>query len=284
MPIDGWDFKFDLSGGAWQSGGSDFAFVPPPGSSDRLESWLFKLTTGGSPSKARTFFTTNQAYWRISRPYSPQFDINRQYTKNRNDYFKQKLTNDVLGSGGPFYDGNLPPNPPPEDHMQASYGMTWIELRMQLHDMFMDSSSDSNIIEKIKRKSHFHIPIRSGKLMDMIFKSMRIDRASFYNTNYFSIFNYEWPPDRPLNWTGKNVMHSPPDQGYGDWATYRVTEPIPQSRISIDHVTPYGNALYNLNDPRAKNRPQQNIKDIAIKEMQDYYDASMSNILIEAMI
>ena len=27
MPIDGWDFKFDLSGGAWQSGGSGFAFV-----------------------------------------------------------------------------------------------------------------------------------------------------------------------------------------------------------------------------------------------------------------
>ena len=118
--------------------------------------------------------------------------------------------------------------------------------------------------------------------MDFIFKTMRILRTSYYSS-YFATMLFDWPGSRPTFIRGK-VKHSPPDQGYGDWGTVQLSEPIPKARSDVAYVTAGGNAMYNLNDLHADNTPIDEVKKIGLKEIKSDYDTIFSNIIITCMI
>lgn len=162
-------------------------------------------------------------------------------------------------------------------YAEKAYGMTWIELRAEMKRLFTSTVNDHNIINRVKKLTNRFIPVRTGKLMDVIFKTMRIFRNSFYSSRYIVKFEYEYPQDRPRFIT--NPSHSPPSRGYGDWATYRLVTAEAQRRVQIDHITPMGNALYILNDPLALNKPEDYIDYIAQQELRDDYDTKFNIVL-----
>lgn len=146
----------------------------------------------------------------------------------------------------------------------------------------LDTVRDPGIINNVKQKTHHLIALRTGHLMDSIFKSMRINRSSYYNSHYFADFSYEYPGDRPQ--FIRNPKHTPPETGYGDWGTVKLTEPIPISRVSWQYVTGSGRALYNLNDPGAQSSVEPNIQNTALLEIEDDYATLFNNILITCLV
>lgn len=164
-------------------------------------------------------------------------------------------------------------------YMIARFGMKWTDLRKHMVTAFTSELRDPDIIEEIKQRSHQFIPLRTGHLMDAIFKSMRLSRNSWYSSHFFANFSYEYPPDRPLFIRGR-VKHAPPDKGYGDWGTVRLTEPIPISRVDVDHVTEGGNALYNLNDPQAQANIPPELEKIIEDEIREDFMNMFNTILI----
>ncbi len=164
-------------------------------------------------------------------------------------------------------------------YMIARFGMKWTDLRRHMVAAFISEQRDPDIIETVKQKTHQFIPLRTGHLMDAIFKSMRMTRNSWYNSHFFANFSYEWPLDRPIFIKGR-VKHTPPDKGYGDWGTVGLTEPIPISRVSVEHVTANGNALYNLNDPQAQANIPPELEKVIEKEIRDDFEQMFSHVLI----
>lgn len=152
------------------------------------------------------------------------------------------------------------------------------ELREVMKLMFLSTARDPGLIQRIKDKLYNRFPIRSGKLMDIIYKTMHILRSAWYSTHYFIELFYEYPSDRPkfIN----HAQHSPPAKGYGEWASYRPVTPEAISRISIDHVTGRGNALYNLNDPQAVGDIQAEIENEASLILEDDFAETFNDIII----
>ena len=164
-------------------------------------------------------------------------------------------------------------------NQMRNYGMrTYPELRDYMKMMFLDISRDPGIIQRIKNAVIKYIPVRTAKLLDTIFKTMWLNRSSWYSTHYFIDLLYEWPEDRPkyIN----NPQHRPPEKGYGDWAGYIPTTPEAISRVSIDHVTMGGNALYNLDDPQASSDPMVDIEREAQLILEDDFAEAFNNIII----
>lgn len=169
------------------------------------------------------------------------------------------------------------------NYMQNAYGMSWIEMRRKMRADFTSKKRDAQIIERVKQKVNQFIPLRSGHLMDHIFKTMRIIRSSWYNSHYFCDFSYEWPTDRPRYIHGK-TKHTPPETGRGYWGPIKLTEPIPMSRVSTQRVTATGlTAIYNLNDPQAEANVPPEIERVGLLEIEDDY-ATLFNINLQIMI
>jgi len=160
-------------------------------------------------------------------------------------------------------------------------GMTFTEVRESIVKFMTDQSKDPQLIDMIKKKVIADIPIRSGKLADMMFKTMRIDRFIWYSVHYFSSLSYQYPDDRPLPVPGR-VSHLA-EKGYGEWGTYKVTDPLVLSKVSIDHVTKGGNALYNLNDPTAYADVRDSINkafdEVIVNEMADRFNFVITVII-----
>jgi len=175
----------------------------------------------------------------------------------------------------PFYSGR-----PGEFKRQT--GLTWIQVRKIMKNVFLSTTADPYVKKIIQYKILDLIPIRSGRLADTIFKSMRFWRGSYYSTHYISLLTYHWSVYRPRPIPGQ-TKHSPPEKGYGEWATYRVISPLVRSRVTVDHVTPYGNALYILNDPLSLNDPEPVIDEIMSDMLEDEF-AERFNIVLELVL
>ncbi len=198
------------------------------------------------------FFSTLQTssargWWNISHP-----ELNRTYRRNFGMSF-----------------------------MQKTYGMTWTQMKRSMRALFRSDARDKRISDTIKRKVERFIPLRTGHLMDFIFKSMRIIRSSYYSS-YFATLIFDYPKDRPT--FIRNPKHGPPDTGYGEWGTVKLIEPIPIARVSVAHITGSGNALYNLIDPQAENHPIREIKKVGLKELKDDYATIANDVIITATI
>ena len=181
----------------------------------------------------------------------------------------------VAQMGGPVYQGpNLP-----RSHMESRYNISWKDMRLMLKLLMISKARDPGIIQEIKLRTHKLIPVRSGKLLNTIFKTMRIDRSQWYHTHFFVQLLYDWPADRPH--IIKNPQHIPPAEGYGDWSGVRLTEPEAIAAVDPNpHVTPMGNALYKLNDPVATRDPAVYIDRVAKDEFnKDYIDLNDSILI-----
>ncbi len=168
-------------------------------------------------------------------------------------------------------------------YMIDRFGMKWTDLRKHMVAAFVSPLRDPDIIESVKQKTHQFIPLRTGHLMDAIFKTMRLTRNSWYSSHFFANFSYEWPLDRPIFIRGR-VKHTPPDQGYGDWGTVRLTEPIPIARSDVIYVTAGGNALYSLNDPQAQANIPPELERVIQEEIRNDYEMMFNTILITLRI
>lgn len=185
--------------------------------------------------------------------------------------FRTEQNINILGSGSPDGKWTIIPNKVRYRHawMEARFGMHWVDLRRVIAATFVNPSRDSGILNFIKNVIMKLVPVRSGKLLEFILKTMRIKRTKLnqFNARFSALFMYEWPLDRPLSI--KNPKHSPPSEGYGEWGTVTLTHNIPNVRVI--RVTPSGNALYSLNDPFALGQPQRFIQDIGSDElMRDF--------------
>jgi len=166
---------------------------------------------------------------------------------------------------------------------RSMYGMKWTDFRRHLAAVLSDTSRDPYLIQRIKQMIHPKIPLRTGKLMDWIFRTMKIDRKVWYNTHHWAMFEWELPPDRPNIIKGK-VKHRPPEKGYGDWGTYKPTDPIVTGRVSVEEVLPSGNAIYNLDDPSADNDYESVLRAEAEKELIEDFASIFNDMLIICQI
>lgn len=177
-------------------------------------------------------------------------------------------------------------------------GKTFTEIRDEIKKFMTDQRKDPQLIDMIKNLVIADIPIRSGKLADMIFKTMRIDRFIWYSVHYFSSLSYQYPDDRPLPVPGR-VQHLG-EKGYGEYGTYKVTDPLVLSKVSIDHISGtiprvsskgkiwyppssgHG-ALYNLNDPTAYADVRDSINkafdEVIVNEMADRFNFVITVII-----
>lgn len=172
------------------------------------------------------------------------------------------------------------------NRMRSEYGMTWYEMRAQMRYMFTSSVGDKGLIRQIQERvlKEDFFPVRSGKLLDTVMNTMHIVRTQYYSSHYWAQFFFEWPLDYPGAWFGKQVAHHyPPHQGYGKWATYKVSDARVAAKVSIDHVTPGGNALYNLQDQNAIADPRPRLNDIAIEQLEDDF-ANLFNFTLGVQI
>ena len=208
-----------------------------------------------------------QGVWFISHP------------ERNNHYFRIYLN--ALQRTTPIYDFDAP-GLPPKTYMTAVYGMTWYEMRTIMRFLFTSPARDQMIIENVKQRVQHLIPVRTGHLMNEIFKTMAIARYQYGSSQFFAQFTYNYPGDRP----GfiRNPKHTPPDEGYGDWGTVKLTEPIAISRVNWIYITGGGNALYVLNDPEALSSIVPMIAIAGLYEIEDDYATVFNEVIITAMI
>ena len=195
---------------------------------------------------------------------------------------------DIRGSGSP--DGKwtiIPDNVPYGQNIKwtkARYGMKWTEIREQISKAFMSKVRDSNILRNIRNiiKKLGIVPVRSGFLLNHIFSTMRIIRRKLnpYNAQFVGEFQFAWPYNRPQ--TIQNPRHSPPETGYGEWSNVRLKYNIPN--VNLLKITPGGNALYLLNDPRASPNPKPDIKSVGMNELFDDFVKTFEGLVLKLKI
>ena len=210
---------------------------------------------------------------------------NISHSSENNSYYQAYLNNQVGAEtpvalmGGAITQGpNLP-----KTYMAANYKLTWMEMRKAMHDLFMDNSGDPGIISQVQQVALYVTPVRTGRLVDYMMATMRINRTSWYTTTYNASFSYETPPDRPIPVTGK-IRHSPPDRGYGDWSGIKLISGIKIPNVHIDHVTMMGNALYILNDPESFPDPRFEINKAAQTLIRNQFAKNFTRTIITAML
>jgi len=160
--------------------------------------------------------------------------------------------------------------------MKQNYGMKWTDIRRIIADAFVNVSRDPAIILRIINYAMRYVPVRSGRLLDFIWSSMRINRRKWYNTQFWARFNFDWPVDRPPRII--NPSHAPPAEGYGEWGTVKLNHNIPN--VNVIRVTAGGNALYSLNDPSALGDPRNAISEIAEEELLQDFENNFDNITL----
>lgn len=152
-------------------------------------------------------------------------------------------------------------------------GRTWKELKKSLTREFMSVIRDAGLIQFIKNRILPLVPVRSGRLLDTIMKSMFIQRRSWYNTHFWAILSFIWTLFRPYPIPGR-VQHSPPETGYGEY--YVPTNTIPNRHLIRRIGT--RNALYLLNDPTARSDPIHDIKRITKDVINNDFAQIFSNL------
>lgn len=179
---------------------------------------------------------------------------------NTTMYFSTKLQTFGKGqqqTGGIWsftHSSVIDPNYMGKGWFKRETGLKWWQIKKVMADLFMDRIDDPSIIEKVKTHTAPLIPVRSGRLMERLFSSMKILRDQKKLTEFWAVFTYKWSIKRPYPIMGR-VAHSTPEKGYGEWGSVKLTEPHAISRVKIDHVTAGGNALYILDDPAAMQDP-----------------------------
>lgn len=159
--------------------------------------------------------------------------------------------------------------------------MKWTDIRRKIAKAFISTLRDNYIISRIRNLIMKIVPVRSGFLLNHIMKTMQIDRwKSRENTRFKLTFSYEHPANRPL--VISNPQHSPPDMGYGDWSNVKLQFPIPN--VTLIRTTPFGNALYLLNDPSALADPKDAIANEAEQELMRDLEETFENIVVSIAI
>jgi hypothetical protein len=160
-------------------------------------------------------------------------------------------------------------------------GMTWWDVKRFLNDLFLDPVDDPEIIERVKTITASFIPVRSGRLMQRLFESMKINRSQKSYTHYWANYSFKWSLKRPYPIPGQ-TSHAG-ELGYGEWGTVKLTEPEAIARVKVHHVTAGGNALYVLNDPLAIADPTVIIERVAQNELNNDY-AEKFNLTLEIVL
>ena len=208
---------------------------------------------------------SRQVKWTITR--ISHSERNRGYL---NTFYQTRSDMTGFGAFGPEV---------PKSYTSAMFGMTWIELRARMRAQILDTVRDPSLIKKIKLLVHKFIPLRTGFLMQTIFKTMKVLRYAFTSSQMIADFDYYYPPTYPK--IIKNPRHAPDDEGYGAFGTVKLTEPIPRSRVSWNHVSNTGlSAIYDLNDPEAIGNSEVMI----MKEAERILKLDMINQFIDVIL
>jgi hypothetical protein len=158
----------------------------------------------------------------------------------------------------------------PIEKMMDLYGMTWIEFRRKLYNVYLDPSNDQRLIDHVYEIIKHRVPVRSGFLLDILYKETKIFRKvvkGSLNRFWFGMKTV-WPRIwRPWPIKGR-VQHTPPETGYG--LPYIPTSKI-VSNSTLLYITKGGYALYQLNDPAAHNDPLVDIQNEFKSTFANYY-------------
>ena len=225
----------------------------------------FPAATSPSGFETSVFFSIKQmpagGIWNISHP-----ELNRSY-------FNKFAT--AVGKGDPNA-VNMP-----QTYMERFYGMSWYDMRRIFTELVLSTKRDKGLKNDIRIRISPFVPVRTGKLLDFIMKTMNISRSSWGNYNYWAYFTYGWPPDRP--WIIRNPKHQPPDTGYGYLKGYNLSFESLIPNIHKLYDTPEG-ALYLLNDPLSRQNVHDLIGRIAADEIMDDYIDLLEDMLVTVMI
>ena len=72
--------------------------------------------------------------------------------------------------------------------MRRHFGMKWTEFRKILADIFVDTKRDAGILERIRARIWKFVPVRSGRLLDTIYKTLSFKRKNMrYNFNLMKL-------------------------------------------------------------------------------------------------
>lgn len=203
------------------------------------------------------------------------------------NYFSTKLKTFGAGrrqTGGYWnftHSSVIDPNYMGKGWFKRETGLTWWQVKRLISNEFMNTINDPGIINQVKQTTAPFIPVRSGRLMEKIFSSMKIVRTQKRLTDFWATLTYSWSKYRPYPIKGRTTHNS--ELGYGEWGSVKLTEPLVINRVKIHHVTAGGNALYYLDDPAAVPDPTSTINDVASKLiMQDL--AEKFNFVLEAVL
>jgi len=216
--------------------------------------------------------TTSQQYFNITHS-----EENRMYYKRHLDALVGPQAPSALLGGAVQQGPNLP-----QTYMQAHYKLTWQQMRDEFHKLFMDNRNDIAIIKYAQKIALLKTPVRTGKLVDHIMGTMKVDRTSWYKTSYHCNFSYDIPSDRTI--PIKNPKHSPPDKGYGDWSGVKLFSGVPIPNVHKISTTMMGNALYELDDPDAEGDPTQYIDQAAKDAIIEDYAKKFSTVVVTAIL
>lgn len=201
--------------------------MPPTSPIPNQTTWASQFTGSSNIMGATSYFTTNQV-------------------GSRNGWWN-------LSSGGGAGHSRI-------SWMRQHFGMKWTEFRKILADIFVDTRRDANILDKIRARIAPFVPVRSGRLLDTIYRTLMITRIKWINAHHWHNVSFDWSVKRPFPILGKVNHVFPPDTGAGE--LYTPTYPIHNRQV----IAP---GFYELNDPNAMNNPVDTIKTIALEELQD---------------
>ena len=78
--------------------------------------------------------------------------------------------------------------------LRQATGMYWTDMRKIWWRIMISNERDGALIADIQhmiRRLEL-IPVRTGRLMDTFFKTMRVSRKSWYRTHFWIIFTFTW--------------------------------------------------------------------------------------------
>ena len=229
----------------------------------------FPATRSPSGFETSVFFSIKQipagGIWNISHP-----ELNRSYF---NKFIKGLQT-------GPQAQNTYGPQLA-QTYMENFYGLSWYDMRRIFTALVQSTRRDKGLKNKIRGRIQPFVPVRTGKLLDFIMKTMNLNRSSYGNYDFWTWFTYGWPADRP--WIIFNPKHQPPETGYGYLKGYQLSFESLIPNIHILYDTPKG-ALYLLNDPLSRQNVHDIIGRIAADEIMEDYIQLFEDMIVTVLI
>ena len=167
---------------------------------------FFNLFGGSAPNMHPTAPTPNQTTWA------------NQFTGTSIHGATSYFTTNQIGSKNGWWNLSSGGGPGVSriSWMRQHFGMKWTEFRRILADLFVDTRRDPGILERIRARIWRFVPVRSGRLLDTIFKSLMITRIKWINAHHWHNVSFIWSLKRPFPILGWVTHRFPPDIGLGE--------------------------------------------------------------------